>query len=175
MERESVCSVKRDANVALELVPSVRILRSPIGLLTLIGTDEGIEELWWDIEKKSSDKIKNSTLSVLVDAEKQLVEYFKGLRKSFDLPLKPSGTPFQKSVWSHLYKIPFGQTLSYGDLARRLGDPKKARAVGSAVGRNPLPIFLPCHRVVGNHGKIGGFSGGIGIKKFLLSFEFEQT
>ena len=107
---------------------------------------------------------------VLRAAAKQLKEYFSGKRKSFDLPLKPEGTEFQMKVWRELSRIPYGTTISYGEQAKRVGDKNAARAVGSANGRNPIAIIVPCHRVVASSG-IGGFGGGLKAKRILLSLE----
>ncbi len=101
----------------------------------------------------------------------QLGEYFAGTRTTFDLPLRASGNAFQRAVWQLMAEIPYGETRSYGDLARRLGDPTLARAVGVACGRNPLPIVVPCHRVVGADGALVGFGGGLDRKRFLLDLE----
>jgi methylated-DNA-[protein]-cysteine S-methyltransferase len=101
----------------------------------------------------------------------QLDEYFAGRRREFDLPLDPVGTEFQRSAWNVLRTIPYGATMSYGEQAAALGDAKKARAVGSANGRNPLSIVVPCHRVIGTSGKLTGFAGGIEAKRYLLEME----
>ena len=101
----------------------------------------------------------------------QLREYFAGERRSFQLSLAPAGTPFQQAVWSALRAIPYGETVSYGELALQLGRPGSARAVGLANGTNPLPIIVPCHRVIGADGSLTGFGGGLGIKRALLSLE----
>ncbi len=108
---------------------------------------------------------------ILMTAEIQLKEYFMGQRTSFDIPLEPEGTEFQKRVWQELSKIPYGQTISYGEQARRLGRPKAARAVGAANGKNPIGIIVPCHRVLGASGALTGFAGGIETKKQLLAIE----
>jgi len=105
----------------------------------------------------------------------QLEEYFQGSREQFDLPLSPKGTPFQKKVWSELQRIPFGQTISYLELARRLGDPKVIRASGSANGKNPIAIIIPCHRVIGSNGSLVGYAGGLENKKWLLDFERKKA
>jgi methylated-DNA-[protein]-cysteine S-methyltransferase len=102
---------------------------------------------------------------------RQLQEYFDGERRSFDLPLAPQGTAFQQSVWRELQRIPYGQTVSYGELARRIGRPRACRAVGLATGANPLPIIVPCHRVIGADGSLTGFGGGLPIKRQLLALE----
>ena len=104
-------------------------------------------------------------------ARVQLQEYFAGVRQTFDLPLHPMGTPFQLTVWRELARIPYGATISYGELARRIGQPQAMRAVGAANGRNPLPIVLPCHRVIGADGSLTGFGGGLPTKRFLLAME----
>jgi methylated-DNA-[protein]-cysteine S-methyltransferase len=100
--------------------------------------------------------------------------YFRGKRKDFDLPLDLEGSPFQLRVWESLRAIPFGETISYGELAQRIGQPKAARAVGLANGSNPIPIIVPCHRVIGSNGNLTGYGGGISIKEKLLSFESGQ-
>lgn len=106
-----------------------------------------------------------------VDALAQLDAYFAGSLRNFDLPLAPSGTPFQLEVWNELLRVPFGTTISYGDLAERIGRPKAVRAVGAANGANPIPLIIPCHRVIGSNGKLTGYGGGIGIKEKLLAHE----
>ena len=108
-------------------------------------------------------------------AQEQLTSYFAGERKAFDLPLRPNGTEFQLRVLDELQKIPYGTTASYGDIASRIGRPKAVRAVGAANGRNPLPIIIPCHRVIGASGKLIGFGGGIPTKKALLKLELEHS
>ena len=109
--------------------------------------------------------------AVLQQAADELGEYFAGTRVDFDVPLDPRGTAFQLAAWSALRAIPYGETVSYGEQAKRLGDPGKARAVGAANGRNPLPIIVPCHRVVGSNGHLTGFGGGIETKAWLLDHE----
>jgi methylated-DNA-[protein]-cysteine S-methyltransferase len=112
------------------------------------------------------------TLTAILDStETQLSEYFSGERKSFDLPLSPQGTLFQRQVWAMLVTIPFGETCSYGELAKKLGDSKLSRAVGAANGANPISIIVPCHRVIASTGHLTGYAGGVEIKKFLLDFE----
>jgi len=108
---------------------------------------------------------------VLVQTERQLNEYFAGRRKEFSLPLDIRGTPFQKHVWEALLAIPFGETRSYGQLAKQLGNPRATRAVGAANGRNPIPIIVPCHRVIGSSGRLTGFGGGLETKALLLGIE----
>lgn len=110
----------------------------------------------------------------LEETARQLREYFAGARTEFDLPLLPEGTEFQKKVWRRLQDIPYGLTISYGELARRVGNPKASRAVGAANGQNPLPIVIPCHRVIGANGKLTGFGGGLPTKEALLALEASQ-
>ncbi len=100
--------------------------------------------------------------------------YFAGEREEFDLPLAPEGTPFQQEVWRRLCAIPYGETISYGELARRIGNPQASRAVGLANGSNPIPIVIPCHRVIGSNGKLTGYGGGLPIKEKLLALERKQ-
>jgi methylated-DNA-[protein]-cysteine S-methyltransferase len=104
-------------------------------------------------------------------AIRQLRAYFAGRSRRFDLPLEPRGTPFQRRVWRALRRVPYNRTISYGDLARRAGCPRAARAVGAAMGQNPLPIVIPCHRVVGADGRLTGFGGGLPLKRALLDLE----
>ncbi|HEY4058114.1 MAG TPA: methylated-DNA--[protein]-cysteine S-methyltransferase [Kofleriaceae bacterium] len=111
---------------------------------------------------------------VLERAEKQLAEYFAGTRTDFDLPLAPDGTEFQRRVWRALETIPFGETWSYGELAKKIGNPTASRAVGAANGQNPLWIIVPCHRVIGANGDLTGYAGGMTAKKFLLAHERRQ-
>ena len=114
---------------------------------------------------------ESPNLPVFVVAKAQLTEYFAGTRTAFDLPLAASGTPFQKTVWAELVRIPYGKTFSYGELAARIGNPKASRAVGLANGKNPLSIVVPCHRVIGASGKLTGYGGGLERKEALLALE----
>ena len=118
---------------------------------------------------------KNSNHPMIVKTKAQLKEYFSGKRKTFDIELCIEGTPCQKQVWQELSKIPYGQTISYGEQAQRLGDKNKARAVGLANGRNPVSIIVPCHRVIGNGGHLTGFGGGLKNKELLLSLEARSS
>lgn len=141
---------------------------SPIGKLTLTADDTGLTGLeFLDSEDIISDPIPEN----LKAAVTQLQEYFDKKRAEFELTLAPSGTQFQFMVWEELRKIPFGSTISYSELAGRLGNPKVIRAAASANGKNPLPIIIPCHRVVGSDGSLTGFSGGLDRKKWLLDHE----
>lgn len=149
---------------------------SPVGELRLIASDEGLRAILWGAEDAEriaavDDDIVEERTPLLDEAVKQLDEYFAGTRRDFDLPLDPAGTEFQKSAWMVLRTIPYGQTMTYGEQARRLGDPNKARAVGAANGKNPLSIVVPCHRVVGSNGDLTGFAAGVDIKSWLLDHE----
>jgi methylated-DNA-[protein]-cysteine S-methyltransferase len=149
---------------------------SPIGTLTLIADGDAIVEVWFPNHADGpTASLDDSTLDpdhpVLVRTSTQLAEYFAGTRTAFDLPLAPEGTPFQLAAWRALSTIPFGETVSYGEQASRLGDPNKARAVGAANGRNPIPIIVPCHRVIGANGRLTGFGGGVESKAWLLDHE----
>lgn len=115
--------------------------------------------------------IENIDNEFQTEIKNQLIEYFKGKRTEFTIDLEIEGTEFQKKVWEEMSKIPFGQTMSYGELAEKAGNPKGARAIGMACNKNKIPIIIPCHRVVGKNGKLTGFAGGLDIKEFLLKIE----
>lgn len=119
----------------------------------------------------SADWIQDDKAAPFAEAKQQLEAYFAGRQTTFDLPLKLEGTPFQRQVWDELRKLPYGVTVSYGELARRIGNPKACRAVGLANGQNPVSIVVPCHRVIGANGKLTGYSGGLSRKETLLAFE----
>ncbi len=139
---------------------------SPIGQLTLTASEVGLCAVeWGSARTKSSDNV------ILRAAQTQLDEYFAGTRREFDLTLDLRGTPFQNRTWSALAEIPYGATVSYGEQARRLGVPRAGRAVGAANGSNPLPIVLPCHRVIGANGALTGYGGGLDAKRWLLAHE----
>jgi methylated-DNA-[protein]-cysteine S-methyltransferase len=155
--------------------PVYKTMASPVGLLKLVATDRGLAAVLWENDKPT--RVRLSAVSrdddhpVLVQAERELREYFAGDRRSFTVPLDPAGTDFQKRVWQALTEIPFGQTRTYAQLARRLGNANATRAVGAANGRNPLSIIAPCHRVIGASGHLTGFAGGLEAKRFLLTHE----
>ncbi len=147
--------------------------KTKIGMLTVAADDSGIHyvlfpENKYDAPDRASWK---RDANALREPREQLLAYFAGERNTFDLPLAPQGTPFQLKVWKTLAQIPYGATWSYSQLAARVGSPKAVRAVGSANGRNPLPIVLPCHRVIGSDGSLTGFGGGLPLKQFLLEHE----
>ena len=141
---------------------------SPIGPLTLHASDGKITSLWMEDDDPPEHRDDTPPLD---EARRQLEAYFAGELREFDLPLAPSGSEFQLRVWKELSRIPYGETISYGELARRVGDPTKARAVGAANGRNPLPVIVPCHRVIGADGSLTGFGGGLDRKRRLLELE----
>ncbi|MBO6605455.1 methylated-DNA--[protein]-cysteine S-methyltransferase [Psychroserpens sp.] len=144
------------------------ILETPLGFAKIVGDDDGISE----ITILNSEEIETDIIpTILEDCAIQLKEYFQGERSHFDLKLNPNGTAFQKSVWQELAQIPYGKTVSYLDLSRRLGDEKAIRAVANANGKNPLWIVIPCHRVIGSDGSLTGYAGGLSRKQWLLEHE----
>lgn len=148
-------------------------LETPIGTLLVAG-DDVLREIHFPNKARSRKPQRDwveSGRGVVSETLRQLREYFAGRRKDFDLPLDPAGTAFQRTVWKRLQEIPYGETISYGELARRVGNPKASRAVGSANGKNPIPIVIPCHRVIASGGKLGGFGGGLPTKEALLALE----
>jgi methylated-DNA-[protein]-cysteine S-methyltransferase len=149
--------------------------KSPVGTLKLIATDKGLAAILWENDNPNRVRltplVENKTHPVLVATERELTEYFEGRRTSFSVNLDPVGTEFQNKVWRALSEIPFGETRSYGEIAKRIGSAKAVRAVGSANGKNPISIIVPCHRVIGASGQLTGFAGGLGIKKQLLTLE----
>lgn len=150
-----------------------RYIDSPVGEILIAGDDQGLRFIGFPEGKGRIEPQPGWTLSdrSFADAARQLKEYFTGTRRSFDLQLSPHGTPFQLAVLQALRNIPYGETRSYADVARSVGKPKAVRAVGAANGRNPLPIVIPCHRVIGSNGSLTGFGGGIDTKRFLLDLE----
>ncbi|MCP5109207.1 MAG: methylated-DNA--[protein]-cysteine S-methyltransferase, partial [bacterium] len=151
-----------------------RKYESPLGVLVLAGDEGGLRRILFPSEEKPAgpavDWRDGGPASISETAE-QLDAYFAGELREFDLRLAPEGTPFQLEVWRELERIPYGETISYGELAARLDKPKASRAVGAANGRNPLPIVIPCHRVIGGDGKLTGYGGGVDIKRKLLDLE----
>ena len=150
---------------------------TPVGELLLAGEDDALQVIGFPRgsmrREPESDWIFNEKR--LAEARRQLQEYFDGSRTDFDLPLKLTGTEFQVSVLRALQEIPYGETVSYGEIAKRIGRPRAVRAVGAANGRNPLPIVVPCHRVIGSTGDLTGFGGGLDTKEALLRLEAEHT
>jgi methylated-DNA-[protein]-cysteine S-methyltransferase len=148
----------------------LRRCATPVGELTLVASSAGLRELLWPEQPDRPSAIEAPS-KLLDEAARQLNAYFTGELRRFDLPLDLAGTEFQLRAWRALADIPYGETISYGEQARQLGRPRAARAVGAANGRNPLPIVLPCHRVVGAGGSLVGFGGGLSRKQRLLEHE----
>lgn len=147
---------------------------SPLGALTLAATARGLALAWFDDQKHRSDTVDaplNPKHAHLSQASREFSEYFAGQRRTFDVPLDPWGTDFQQAVWQRLLHVPMGRLSTYGTLAAELGQPKAARAVGAAVGRNPIGIIVPCHRIVGRDGSLTGYAGGLHRKQALLQLE----
>ena len=152
-------------------------LDSPVGKLLLTAAQNRLLGVYWEADDSRIQRLmadgcycedRDSFLDTVVT---QLGEYFRGLRSEFDLPLAPAGTAFQQRVWQRLQAIPHGQTRTYGEIAAQLDNPKGARAVGAAIGRNPIAIIIPCHRVIGSGGTLTGFAGGLSNKQWLLEHE----
>lgn len=156
-------------------------IASPIGELVLAASAAGLRAVYFPTSRHGppptsdpdalEDTARGPARDMLERAHRQLAEYFASTRTMFDLPLDAVGSAFQRRVWEALRAIPYGTTLSYSQLARRLGDPRATRAVGAANARNPIPIIVPCHRVVGAHGDLTGFGGGLDRKRWLLEHE----
>ncbi len=150
-------------------------IQTPVGQLTLVAHDQALVAVLWENDDstrvKLSESFEQNEHPLLVEIEKQLVEYFAGQRTQFYIPLDFQGTAFQKSVWSALLQIPFGETRSYKQIAESIGNVKAVRAVGAANGKNPISIIAPCHRVIGANGKLVGFAGGLKNKDILLNLE----
>lgn len=144
------------------------IMDSPIGLLTLVEEDGALTEVRFG--SKAEDAMIGER-PLLKQAVQELHEYFSGQRKTFTVPIHPQGTPFQQRCWNALLQIPYGETRTYGQQAAMIGNPKACRAVGMGNHCNPLPILIPCHRVVGANGKLTGYAGGLDIKETLLQIE----
>jgi methylated-DNA-[protein]-cysteine S-methyltransferase len=148
---------------------------TPVGPLTVVANDVGIRAILWPDAGPARVRLPESTNDpshpVIAATIAQLDEYFAGVRTEFQLPLDPVGTEFQRSAWDALCTIAYGTTVSYGEQAARMGDRRKARAVGAANGRNPISIVVPCHRVIGANGALTGFAGGVDTKAWLLTHE----
>ena len=152
-------------------------LKTPIGDLLLAGDENALCLIGFPEGSMRREPEADWIYSEkpFAEARKQLTDYFAGKRKTFDLPVRPGGTEFQRRVLDELQRIPYGVTVTYADIAERVGNPKAVRAVGAANGRNPIPIVIPCHRVIGSDGKMTGFGGGIPTKEALLRLELENS
>ena len=144
------------------------IINSPLGYTKIVGDKDGLQSV---SVLNSEEEVSKTIPKSLMNCVEQLNEYFEGTRKNFNLKLNPKGTDFQQKVWVELNSIPFGKTLSYMDLSKKLGDAKAIRAVANANGKNPLWILVPCHRVIGSDGSLTGYAGGLHRKKWLLEHE----
>nr|WP_319482028.1 methylated-DNA--[protein]-cysteine S-methyltransferase [uncultured Draconibacterium sp.] len=147
-------------------------MNSPVGWLKLQSTEADLTAISFDVEK-AEDSTDQPT--ILIDTASQLQEYFAGKRKDFNLQLAPKGTEFQQKIWKLVQKVDFGTTASYLDIAIQSGSEKNTRAVGLANGKNPIPIIIPCHRIVGSSGKLTGYAGGLERKRWLLNHELSHT
>ncbi len=151
---------------------------SPVGALTLVSNGSALIGLYMNEHKHGPAPegwVEDAEVAPLPETQRQLQEYFDGTRTTFDVPLAAQGTEFQQRVWKALCDIPWGETISYGELARRIGDPGASRAVGMANGRNPVSIIVPCHRVIGANGKLTGYGGGMERKAFLIQHEKREA
>jgi len=150
-------------------------LKTPVGCLKAVASNDGLVAILWENDNPRrvplGEMMERPSDAVLKLTERQLMEYFDGKRRSFDIPLDFAGTSFQKQVWQAFLKIPYGETRTYGEIAREIGKPVAGGAVGAACGRNPISIIAPCHRVIGAGGALGGFGGGLEVKRYLLDFE----
>lgn len=148
---------------------------SPQGRMLLVANDEGLSRVYFDGQKyfpQLEPDWKQDTGNVFLrQARRELAEYFDGRRKRFDIALAPEGTDFQCAVWKSIYTVAFGDTITYGELARRAGNPGSARAAGAATGRNPISVIVPCHRILGSDGSLTGYAGGLERKRALLTLE----
>lgn len=155
--------------------PVYKVMKSPVGELTLVARGDSLVAILWENDKPG--RVKTGPLTedkehlVLLETQRQLEQYFAGERQQFELPLDFAGTEFQRKVWGALLTIPFGETRSYLEIAKQLGNPGAVRAVGAANGRNPISIVAPCHRVIGSSGALTGFAGGMEAKAWLLRLE----
>ena len=153
-----------------------RVIATPIGKLTLVASSKGLQQIIFGAKKLRSTRIVSTKANeYLIQTERQLHEYFGGKRKKFSIKLDISGTDFQESVWYALNKISYGKTVSYAQQAKLVRKPKAFRAVGTANGKNPVAIILPCHRVIASNGTLGGYGGGLAIKRKLLALETSKT
>ena len=150
-----------------------KVMNSPVGKIEIIEENEKLIELNIYNEEKNEQKNKiiEKDTRLLLEVEKQLKEYFEGKRTKFEIPLNPKGTEFMKNVWKELLKIPYGETRIYKEIAEKIGNSKASRAVGMANNKNPIPIIIPCHRVIGSNNKLVGYALGLDMKKYLLDLE----
>lgn len=162
-------------NLAVDMQLYFKEIKSPVGILKLVAHEQALVAVLWENEKLNRVKLaelkEDNLHAILQKTEQQLFEYFAGQRNVFDLNLDFNGTEFQNSVWKSLLAIPFGETRTYKEVAEAIGNIKAVRAVGTAIGKNPISIIVPCHRVIGINGKLVGFAGGLENKGILLNLE----
>lgn len=154
-------------------------MESPVDTLTLVASEKGLVAVLWNNDDPKrvllDSLVRNETHPILLESERQLRQYFAGKLKKFSLQLDATGTKFQKQVWDALLTIPYGETRSYGQIAKQIGNSKAVRAVGAANGKNPISIIVPCHRVIGSNGTLTGFAGGLVKKACLLEIESQRN
>ncbi len=154
---------------------SYKTMKSPVGRLKLVASDRGLAAILWENDDpkrvRLAPLVEDKNQPILLETERQLKDYFAGKLRKFSLKFDFAGTEFQKAVWRALAAIPFGETRTYGEIAKQIGRPKAVRAVGAANGKNPVSIIVPCHRVIGSNGKLTGFAGGLETKAALLGIE----
>jgi methylated-DNA-[protein]-cysteine S-methyltransferase len=152
-----------------------KIITSPVGILTLVTDNKSLTQISWEnpgsVPVQRDPAYEDENHPLLLQAAEELNEYFAGKRQSFSIDVDPEGTEFQKKVWKALLTIPFGKTKTYGEVAAAIGNPDAVRAVGGAANKNPVPVIIPCHRVIGADGKLVGFGGGLERKEYLLEIE----
>jgi methylated-DNA-[protein]-cysteine S-methyltransferase len=157
---------------------SYKTMKSPVGVLKLIASDNGLAAILWENDDPKRVRLgpieEDKKHRVLLETERQLNAYFSGKDQKFSLVLDFVGTVFQKKVWKALLAIPFGETRTYAQISREIGHPAAVRAVGAAIGRNPISVIAPCHRVIGSNGKLTGFAGGLEAKAYLLGMESKR-
>lgn len=161
-------TVMKNANFEELTILYLSYYESPIGILQINATEENITQVLFVASKTTHH---SRITPILKQCEQQLDEYFGQERQEFELPIRPVGTPFQLSVWEELKKVPYGSTCSYQEIAKRIRNPRAVRAVGSANGKNPIAIIIPCHRIIGAHGQLVGYGGGLWRKEWLLRHE----
>lgn len=153
--------------------------QSPHGKMLLVASEDGLSRVYFDQQKYfpqiNAEWRQDAGNVFLRQARRELAEYFDGKRKRFEIALAPEGTKFQRAVWQAIYKVGYGKTITYGELARSAGNPGSARAAGAATGRNPISIIVPCHRIVGSNGSLTGYAGGLDRKRALLALETSLT
>jgi methylated-DNA-[protein]-cysteine S-methyltransferase len=155
------------------MMKSVHFVQTPLGVWTLKETDGALTELRFSEHVEADERLRATP--VLRQAEHELAEYFAGKRKAFTVPLSLKGTAFQQAVWDALLRIPYGEMRTYSEIAKQVGNPKAARAVGMANHQNPLPVFCPCHRVISANHQLVGYGGGLPLKEFLLALEAKNA